>query len=109
MGRLFEDLMKDDELVPQFQRANTIVQYDYRNPGSKITVKMLEGEPTQVDLGATELEPEVVMSLEADTCHRFWLCEVTVTLPLARGQRHASDPVAQALKLVPLVRPAVPR
>ncbi|TMK42385.1 MAG: sterol carrier protein [Actinobacteria bacterium] len=109
MGRLFEDLMKDDELVPQFQRANTIVQYDYRNPGSKITVKMLEGEPTQVDLGATELEPEVVMSMEADTAHRFWLGEVNVTVALARGQIKAKGPVAKILKLVPLVKPVFPR
>jgi putative sterol carrier protein len=109
IGKLFQDLMEDDELAPQFKRANTVVQYQYRNPESQITVKMLEGEDGQVDLGTTELEPEVVMSMEADTAHRFWLGKVNVTVALARGQMKAKGPVAKILKLVPLVKPVFPR
>ena len=32
IGKLFEDLAEDEELAPKFQKANTIVQYRYRNP-----------------------------------------------------------------------------
>jgi putative sterol carrier protein len=109
IGRLFQELVDDDELAPKFQRANTIVQYQYRNPESQITVKMREGEDGQVDCGATDLEPEVVMSMEADTAHRFWLGKVNVTVALARGQMKAKGPVAKILKLVPLVKPVFPR
>ena len=109
IGKLFQDLVADDELAPKFQRANTVVQYQYRNPESQITVKMMEGEDGQVDLGPTQLEPEVVMSMEADTAHRFWLGKVNVTVALARGQMKAKGPVAKILKLVPLVKPVFPR
>jgi putative sterol carrier protein len=109
LGKLFEDLIDDKELLAQFQRANTIVQYQYRNPESVITVKMMEGEDGQVDLGETQLEPEVVMTMEADTAHRFWLGKVNVTVALARGQMKAKGPVAKILKLVPLVKPVFPR
>ena len=44
IGKLFEDLAGDDELAPKFRKANTIVQYQYRNPESQITVQMIEGE-----------------------------------------------------------------
>ena len=71
IGKLFEDLAEDDELQPKFQRANTIVQYRYRDPESTITVRLIEGEDGQVDLGETEMEPEVVMSMDADTAHKF--------------------------------------
>ena len=54
------------------------------------------------------MEPEVVMSMEADTAHRFWLGQVNVTTALARGQIKASGPVAKILKLVPLTKPALP-
>jgi len=108
-GKLFEDLADDDELGPKFRKANTIVQYQYRNPESQITVKMLDGEDGQVDLGPTELEPEVVMTMEADTAHKFWLGKVNVTVALARGQMKAKGPVAKILKLVPLVKPVFPR
>jgi putative sterol carrier protein len=109
IGRLFEDLAEDEELAPKFQKANTIVQYQYRNPESVITVKIKEGEDGQVDLGQSDMEPEVVMSMEADTAHRFWLGNVNVTVALARGQMKAKGPVAKILKLVPLTKPIFPR
>ena len=109
IGKLFEDLTVDEELAPKFRRANTVVQYRYREPESTITVKLIEGEDGQVDLGETTLEPEVVMSMEADTAHHFWLGEVNVTVALARGQMKAKGPVAKILKLVPLTKPVFPR
>jgi putative sterol carrier protein len=109
IGKLFQDLTTDEELAPKFRKANTVVQYQYREPESTITVKLIEGEDGQVDLGETTLEPEVVMSMEADTAHRFWLGEVNVTVALARGQMKAKGPVAKILKLVPLTKPVFPR
>jgi hypothetical protein len=109
IGKLFQDLAEDDELAPKFRKANTIVQYQYREPESTITVRLQEGQPGDVDLGPTEMEPEVVMSMEADTAHKFWLGKVNVTVALARGQMKAKGPVAKILKLVPLVKPVFPR
>jgi putative sterol carrier protein len=109
IGKLFEDLAEDDELALKFRKANTIVQYQYREPESRITVKLIEGEDGQVDCGETALEPEVVMTMDADTAHRFWLGQVNVTVALARGQMKARGPVAKILRLVPLAEPVFPR
>jgi putative sterol carrier protein len=109
IGKLFADLADDEELSPQFRKANTIVQYDYREPDSTITVRLKEDEPGEVVFGETKMEPEVVMSMEADTAHRFWLGRVNVTVALARGQIKAKGPVAKILKLVPLTKPIYPR
>ena len=109
IGRLFQELTDDPELSPKFRRADTIVQYRYSNPESQITVKMKEGEDGQVDSGPTDLEPEIVMPMEADTAHKFWLGKVNVTMALAKGQMKAKGPVAKILKLVPLVKPVFPR
>ena len=109
IGQLFRDLKDDEELAPKFRKANTIVQYQYREPESRITVKLIEGEDGQVDFGDTVLEPEVIMTMDADTAHRFWLGQVNVTVALARGQMKARGPVAKILKLVPLVKPVFPR
>ena len=109
IGRLFVELAEDDELAPKFRQANTIVQYQHHDPDSTITVRLSEDQPTDVDFGETEMEPEVTMTMEADTAHLFWLGRVNVTTALARGQIHASGPVAKILKLVPLTKPAFPR
>ena len=109
IGKLFQDLAADEELAPTFRRANTVVQYDYREPDSTITVRLQEGRPGDVDFGETEMDPEVVMHMEADTAHRFWLGKVNVTVALARGHIKAEGPVAKILKLVPLTKPIFPR
>ncbi len=105
LGKLFEDIIADDELGPRFRRADTVVQYRMRRPDSQLTVKALEEDELRVDFGVTELQPEVVLAMDADTAHRFWLGKVNVTVALARGQISARGPVAKILKLVPLVAP----
>jgi hypothetical protein len=105
LGKLFEDIIADDELGPRFRRADTVVQYRMRRPDSQLTVKALEEDELRVDFGVTELQPEVVLAMDADTAHRFWLGKVNVTVALARGQISARGPVAKILKLVPLVQP----
>lgn len=109
IGRLFQDLAEDEELGPKFRKANTIVQYRYSDPESTITLRLQEDQPADVDLGDTDMEPEVEMSMEADTAHAFFLGKVNVTVALARGQIRASGPVAKILKLVPLTKPIFPR
>ena len=109
IGRLFQELSEDEELAPRFRKANTIVQYRYREPESQIRVRLVDGEEGQVDCGETGLNPEIVMTMDADTAHRFWLGDVNITVALARGQIKAKGPVAKILKLVPLVKPVFPR
>jgi putative sterol carrier protein len=109
IGRLFQSIVEDEELVARFLRANTVMQYCYSDPEAQITLKLIDGEDPRVDLGPTELEPEVIMTMDADVAHRFWLGEVNVTVALARGQMRAHGPVAKILRLVPLVKPVFPR
>jgi putative sterol carrier protein len=106
LGRLFEDIVADEDLAARFKRADTVIQIRMRRPDSQVTLKALEEEQDLVvDFGVTELRPEVVLAMDADTAHRFWLGKVNVTVALARGQISARGPVAKILKLVPLVDP----
>jgi putative sterol carrier protein len=109
IGKLFTEVAEDEEFAAQFQDANTIVQYVHRDPEATITVRLQKDQPVEVDIGETDMEPEVTMSMEADTAHRFWLGQVNVTVALARGQIKANGPVAKILKLVPLTKPIFPR
>src|SRR4051812_9583997 len=102
-------MVADPILGPQFQRADTVVQYRYDDPEAVITVDLRLDADGACHLGPTGLEPEVVMTMSADTAHRFFLGEVNVTVALARGQIRARGPVAKVLKLVPLVKPVFPR
>jgi putative sterol carrier protein len=111
LGKLFQELAEDPahaDLAAKFRKANTIVQYAYTDPDATVTVRLKEEGSGQIDFGETEMEPEVTMSMDADTAHLFWLGQVNVTVALARGQIKASGPVAKILKLVPLTKPVFP-
>jgi putative sterol carrier protein len=109
LGKLFVDITADPELGPKFRQADTVVRYEYSDPESAITVRLKEGEGDAVEFGDPAREPEVTMTMAADTAHKFWLGEVNVTVALARGQIKAKGPVAKILKLVPLAKPVFPR
>jgi hypothetical protein len=108
IGGLFRELADDPDLERKFRATNTTVQYRYSDPDAQITVRTCEDAPVQIDLGDSDLEAQVVMTMSADVAHRFWLGKLNVTTALARGQMHAKGPVAKVLKLVPLLRPAFP-
>ena len=109
IGKLFVDLADDNELGPKFRKADTIVRYEFRDPESQITLRLQPDQRGDVDFGDSDMEPDVVMSMEADTAHRFWLGQVNVTVAMARGQIKAKGPVAKILKLVPMTKPVFPR
>jgi hypothetical protein len=109
LGKLFLELAEDEELAPKFRQANTIVQYAYSEPDSTITVRLQEGQPGDVDLGETDMDPEVTMQMKADTAHRFWLGRENVTMAIARGEIKPHGPVSKILELVPLTKPVFPR
>jgi hypothetical protein len=102
LGRLLRDVAADDELGRPFARANTIVQYQLRRPDAVMTVGAGEGDERTVDLGETSLRPEVVLRMDADVAHRFWLGNVNPAVALARGEMTARGPVAKVLELLPL-------
>jgi hypothetical protein len=110
LGLFLRQLAVDPEMTPALKRADTTFQLRMRNPDSVLTVRTPQDEqPPQVDLGDTTLRPEVVLQLDADTAHRFWLGQVNVAVALANGDIRARGPAAKILKLVPLVKPGFPR
>jgi SCP-2 sterol transfer family len=109
IGRLFQEMAVDPELAPEFKKANTIVQYRLTEPESQITVEARPEHEMRVDLGPSDLDPEVVMTMAADTAHFFWLGRVNVTVALGSGEIEAKGPVAKVLKFLPLVKRVFPR
>lgn len=108
IGRLCEAMIADERIARQCQRADTVVQYRYVDPHATITVDLRRDAEPEVLLGDCDLQPEVILSMAADTAHRFFLGQVNVACALARGEIAASGPVAKILKLVPLVKPFFP-
>ena len=110
LGLFMRQLAVDPEMTAALKRVDTTFQLRLRNPDSVLTVRTPgEEQPAQVDLGETTLHPEVVLQLDADTAHRFWLGQLNAAVALANGDIRTRGPVAKVLGLVPLVKPGFPR
>jgi hypothetical protein len=109
IGRVLQELAADPELTPVFHEADTCVRYELHDPEAAITVGSRAGAPVKVDLGPSDQQPEVVVSMDADTAHSYLLGDVDMTVALARGQITAEGPVTKILAVLPIFEPLLPR
>ncbi len=104
LGTLFNTLVKDPSVGPQFVEADIIIKFLIDNPSGEIWLSPRnDGE---VICGSTSLTPTIEMALSGDTCHRFWLQDVSMPVALAKGLIKAKGPLPKVLKLLPLLKPA---
>jgi hypothetical protein len=108
VGRVLQELASDPELIPVIMQADTVVRYQLHEPESAITVGS-RGGIVRVDLGPSDQEPEVIVSMDADVAHAYLLGEIDMTVALARGQIIAEGPVTKLLAVLPVFEPLLPR
>ena len=106
LGGMFEDVLADDAAGARLRAIGGTVQWELRKPAARITVRLGDEETPGVDCGATQAKPEVTLSMDADTAHRFWAGELPMHVALSRGLIRAKGPVATILRIVPVVGPA---
>ena len=106
---MLQALACDPELRHAFRRADTCVRYELRDPDAAITVGNRGVGRPAVDLGASDQQPEVVMSMDAEVARRYLLGELDMTVALARGDMRASGPVTKILEVLPVFEPLLPR
>ena len=110
LGALFLDLLDDAELAPQFRKANTIVQYVYRNPDVADHRQAARGRG-----GAGRPRADRARARGRDDDGRRRRAPLLARQGQRRrsrspaGQIKTKGPVAKVLKLVPLVKPVFPR
>lgn len=109
IGEFISSVKDDPAIGPKIRQAGIIIRFVYREPQSQITIDarnpVPEGHFYTVYYGDSAVEPDLVMSMSADTAHSFWLGKVNLMAALTRGQIVAKGPVATALKLLPVIQP----
>jgi hypothetical protein len=101
LGSLFRFLMEHPEVGPKYVAANIIIKFDIFDPDGFIWLT-----PDGVIEGPSDLKPTIEMKLSGDTCHDFWLQNVSMPVALAKGLIKAKGPMPKVLKLLPLLKPA---
>ena len=106
LGGLFEKLLGDPDFGPKFSKADIIIKFNISEPASELWVTPDQGSNGQVIWGKQDIKPTVEMTLSGDTCHKFWLQQISMPIALAKGLIKAKGPMPKVLKLLPLLKPA---
>ena len=102
LGSLFELLMNDPVVGPKYVESKIIIKFIINDPEGTIWLTNESG----VICGDADLKPTIQMTLSGDSCHKFWLKELTLPIALAKGHVKAKGPLPKVLKLLPLLKPA---
>jgi putative sterol carrier protein len=101
---------KDPDVGKKIAKSGVIIQFRYTNPDAVTTVNAKD-RPTQpgafVDVinGSTDLKPEIVMTMKADTAHAFWHGKVNLISALAKREILLEGSKTKVLQLLPAVTP----
>ena len=102
LGSLFNLLMEDKDLLEKYLESNIVIKFTISDPEGAIWLT----NDGKVICGPADYKPTIEMTLSGDTCHKFWLKEVSLPVALAKGLIKAKGPMPKVLKLLPLLKPA---
>lgn len=106
LGGLFEKLLKDPVYGPKFAGSDITIKFKISDPNSELFITPGDGKKGEVFWDAKDIKPTVEMTLSGDTCHKFWLKQISMPIALAKGLIKAKGPMPKVLKLLPLLKPA---
>ncbi len=104
LGNLFNTLLGHPEAGPKFVDSGIIIKFNINNPDGIIW--LTNDDNGKVICGSSDHKATVEMTLDGDTCHRFWLKDVSMPVALSKGLIKAKGPLPKVLKLLPLLKPA---
>jgi hypothetical protein len=102
LGGLFRKLLADPQFGDRFEASELTIQFIINDPDGEIWVS----KEREVICGNADLKPTIQMWLSGDTCHKFWLQQVSMPIALAKRLIRVKGPMPKVLKLLPLLKPA---
>jgi len=106
LGGLFEALVTHPEFGPKFAATGIVIKFNITDPNDQLWITPGDGTTGEVIWGDNGLKATVEMTLSSDTCHEFWLKNISMPVALAKGLIKAKGPMPKVLKLLPLLKPA---
>lgn len=110
VGELMDRAKTDPHIGPRIAKSGLVIQFRYSDPEAVTTINA-RGKPTQpgafIDVihGRCDLQPDVAMTMKADTSHAFWHGKVNLLGAIAKKDIVLNGPLPKILKLLPAVEP----
>jgi hypothetical protein len=98
LGSVFQAGFDDPQIRAKLEASDLVLRMELSDPDARLTVDLRSG---RIDVGPSDLEPNMTLTLSSDTANRFWQGKVGVPLALARGQIKIDGALPKLLALLP--------
>jgi len=108
-----EKIFNNPAVGPKLQSAGMVLRMEYYDPENwgetepEVTIEFGKN-PIVMHTGPCDVEAKVVLRMHSDIAHRFWMQRISMMVALARRQMVAKGPIAQVMRLLPIIKPSYP-
>jgi len=108
-----EKIFSNPAVGPKMKTAGMVLRMEYYDPENwgdvepEITIEFGK-DPIEMHKGSCDVEPKVILRMHSDIAHRFWMQRISMMVALARRQMVAKGPIAQVMRLLPIIKPGYP-
>jgi hypothetical protein len=112
-GVFAEKIFNLQSVGPKLKASGMILRMEYYDPENwgdnepEVTIDCTK-DPIEITLGSCDIEPKAVLRMHADIAHRFWMQRISMMVAIARRQIVAKGPIAQVMRLLPIIKPSYP-
>ncbi len=61
--------------------------------------------PVDINVGPSDIEPDVMMKMHADLAHKFWMQKLNLTMAVARSWVLVKGAIPKLMRLIPFLKP----
>ena len=102
------DIAADPQLGPKFVKSKTVFRINYTDPDASILVDCTH-DPIQITEGASDVKPDVELTMKADNGHLFWMGKLKITTAITKRKVKVNGQVTKMMNLLPALDPAFAR
>ncbi len=101
LGGFWKTLYEKPEFSNSLKEADVQIKFEISDPSATLWVG-----PDGVEFGEQSLKADVTMQLAGDTCHAFWMKDLSLPVALAMRKIKSRGNIAKIMKLLPVLKPA---
>lgn len=106
LGVFLAQVMRDPKVGTQFAATNALVRIDFDDPATIMWMDCRVSPPVvSCDPQAHTEEPDLLLTMSADTGHRFWLGKLSLPVALTSRKVKVKGPSSKLMRLLPALKP----
>jgi hypothetical protein len=113
IGTFSERIFKNPTVAPKLQASGLVLRMEYYDPENwgdvepEVTIDCTQ-TPIKCQIGSCNIVTKVTLRMHSHIAHMFWMQKISMMVAVARRQMVAKGPIAQVMRVLPIIKPSYP-